>query len=121
MMEWKSKAINRAFSIMKPFHPTDETTALRKPEFMNPPHSAGLGKELQTGDSTYIHSQLGTSLARRGRCGTDTSVSNAGRKRRDGSDFPGVVTPPSHIQLNLRPRRTVIELSPPGSPTRLRA
>jgi len=56
MIVWKSKAINRAFSITKPFHPTDKTTAFCESEFMNPPHPTKLDREYQTGDSIYVYS-----------------------------------------------------------------
>jgi len=56
MIEWKSKAINRAFSITKPFHPTNKTTAFCKSEFMNLPHPTKLDREYQTGDSIYVYS-----------------------------------------------------------------
>ena len=86
---------------MKSYHRNDKRTAASKLGLMNPPHTAGLDNELQMDGSTYIHARLGRPLVRRGRCETETCVSNTGRKRRAHSAFHGVVTPTSQIELNV--------------------
>jgi len=102
---------------MKPFHSIDKSTLLCKPEFMNPPHSTKLDREFRREIIDMCIPSSGASSSYKGRCRRDNSVSNRGRKRRDGSGFHEVATPRPLVALGFQPGGIVAELSLPGSPT----
>jgi len=74
--------------MMKPFHPTDESTTLCKSGFMNPPHSAKLDKEIQTGDSTYMYYQLRDLLRLQGAMSKRYFREHHGEKEKGWEWFP---------------------------------